>query len=115
MLFSSALSWLNSVTENLFVRCNRPLFIVVNTLPCEEFANGFCHLLAVNGADVVTLLSAENLKDYDYVCYDAVFKLENLEKSVLVTISKSSKNGIVSKKKRFPLNTFGQVGNIYNL
>ena len=115
MQFSSIISWVNMVTEGLFVSQNRPIFIVVNNLDTDEFADGLCHIIAVNGGDVVTLLSNKTLKEYDYLFYDAIFTLDKVGKNVLVTFTKNSKNGIKSRKKRFPQTVFGDIGKIYNL
>ena len=115
MQFSSIMSWVDDVSQGLFVSQSRPLFIVVNTLDFDDFANGLCHIIAVNGGDVVTLISDKSLQSYDYVYYDAIFTLKKVSDFVEVTFSKYSKNAVKSRKKRFPLNTFGNIGNIYNL
>ena len=91
MIFASVFKWLNSLTKDLFVTLERPIFLVVNQTKNEDFTNHVCRTLTSLGADVVNLADFYPKEFCHLNCFDAIVEINKKSAGIEIAFTKNNK------------------------
>ncbi len=91
MIFASIFKWLSSLTKDLFVTLERPIFLVVSQTENEDFTNHVCRTLTSLGADVVNLADFYPKEFCHLNCFDAIVGISKKSSGIEITYTKNNK------------------------